>query len=97
LDKPVTLTLLDAKIETINVRLSGMDKALSLQAIEMERRLKGLNNLREEFSRRSGSFVEKEAFKQLELKVGKHGTWGSIIAALIALLQVALILLRWRQ
>jgi len=81
LNEPVTLVLLDAKLEAIKERLTGMDKALSLQT-------------REEFSKRSELLVDKEMFNQLKLKVNRQGTWGSVIAALIAILQVILILLK---
>lgn len=66
MNEQVTLLYLDSRLDTVNERLRGMDRALNLQAAEMERRLKGLNELREEFSRRSGSFVDNADFDKLE-------------------------------
>lgn len=53
--------LYDAKLESIKVRLKSMDKALELQAKEIERRMSGMNELREEFTSDRGQFVLKDS------------------------------------
>lgn len=91
----------DAKLESIKVRIASMDKALELQAREIERRLEALNELREEFTRDRGQFALKKDmqanFKQvdkLETRTSILETriviYGVVLAFVFALIQVAL-------
>jgi hypothetical protein len=60
-------------IKTLEARLDGMDKALKLETVERERRLEGLNQLREEYTKDRISdrtqYVRQETY---EIKMGSH-------------------------
>jgi len=97
----VDIDFLDAKLEAIRERMNGMDKALAHSSREMERRLEGLNELREEFTRNRDAFMLKEEFNekhrdigQLEKRVAKLETrsivWTGVIAFLLVLFEVVM-------
>lgn len=71
--------LFDAKLESIRERLSGMDKALELQAKEMERRMFGLNELREEVTRDRGQFVLKDSCTLCHKEIDSNSSRLSIL------------------
>jgi len=57
--------------DALDAKLDGMDKALNIKAIELERRLEGLNQLRADVVRDREEFVRKDTYminhKSLEL------------------------------
>jgi len=62
---------LNARLDVIHERLNAMDKALKLQAIEIERRLEALNQLRAEVVKDRGQFVKWEVYSSHNKEVDK--------------------------
>lgn len=57
----------DDREKTVNIQLVAMEKALSIAAREMERRLEGMNEFREQLSKQAATFIPlKEAALLLE-------------------------------
>jgi anti-sigma-K factor RskA len=58
---------MDEREKTINIQLASMDKALGIATREMERRLEGMNEFREQLSKQAATFIPlKEANLLLE-------------------------------
>jgi hypothetical protein len=79
-----------ARNEAVKSRLNGMDLAIDVRAQEMERRLEGLNELRQDVVKDRDLFVRKDVFYQhqdsqnkqyeeIEKRVGMHDTRITII------------------
>jgi hypothetical protein len=57
----------DEREKTVNIQLASMDKALTIATREMERRLEGMNEFREQLSRQAATFIPlKEATLLIE-------------------------------
>ena len=61
--------------ERLTARLDGMDKALEIKTKEMDRRLEGLNELREDVVRDRDQFARKEV---LDSKIDAYDKWITI-------------------
>jgi hypothetical protein len=89
--------------EIIQAQLAAMNSALELRTKELDRRLEGLNQLREEVVRDRDQFLRKDVY---DVKMEIHDkfmydsntrmtrmetrsvVWGSVVAALVILLQL---------
>ena len=56
------MTICDTKHQVFTERLNGMDRALAIRAADLERRLEGLNQLRQEVVRDREMFLNKEVY-----------------------------------
>ena len=61
--------LFQSELKSVLERLRGMDKALELQSKELERRLIGMNELREEFTKNLGKSASKDSFDGLVSRI----------------------------
>ena len=61
--------------ERLTARLDGMDKALDVKTRELDRRLDGLNELREEVVRDRDQYARKES---LDAKIDAYDKWITI-------------------
>jgi hypothetical protein len=55
--------VIKSKIETLSTRLDGMDKAVEIKTIDMERRLEGLNELRNDVIKDRSLLVRQDTYK----------------------------------
>jgi len=59
-------------VSVLEARMDGMDKAVELKTVEMERRLEGLNELRSEVIKDRELLVKKEGY---DLKMAMLDSW----------------------
>jgi len=83
MDKCEKIWLKDVGI--VSERLNGIDRALNVQAAELERRMHESNNLKKEFGH-ALSLVESRVLKLETRSV----VWITVIGAIFALLQIVL-------
>ena len=56
-------SVFNARLQTICVRMDGMDNALLIRKAEMDRRLDGLNQLREDVIRDRDMFLRRDTYE----------------------------------
>ena len=98
---------MDLIVEQLHQRMNGMDSALVLRTQELERRLEGLNQLRDEVTKDRDQYVQKSvydiktslydiAMKDLTTRMTIQETrsvvWISVVGGGVVLLQL---LLHW--
>jgi hypothetical protein len=70
--------------ENTNMRFDALDKALQLSRDEMNRRLEGLNQLRNEVITDRGAFIQREICNQQHKELG---TWKEAVTKKLTVLE----------
>ena len=73
-----------AKHDVIITRFEAMDKAVAARTQDLERRLEGLNQLRQEVIRDRETFLEKKVY---DIKTQGYDSWCSDISKRITIIE----------